>query len=88
MVCFLPRRPCSRATLPSAGPSQAISTFHPDSPGSYPPQRHSYSDQVLRVEPPVSTRPFIGRAVYNLFSKSRAGRPNVYVGSKSPTSGC
>ena len=52
------------------------------------PQRHSYFDGVLRVEPPIPTRPLIGRAVYNLFSETRAGRPDVYVGSEPPTSGC
>ena len=44
--------------------------------------------RVLRVEPPISTRPLIGRAVYNLFSENRAGRPDVYVGSEPPTLGC
>ena len=88
MVCFYPRAPCSRATLPHAGPSQAIFTFHPGTPGSYPPQRHSYFDRVLCVEPPISTRPLIGRAVYNLFSENRVGRPDVYVSSESPTSSC
>ena len=58
------------------------------SPGSYPPQRHSYFDRVLRVEPPIPTRSLIGRALYNLFSKNRAGRPDVYVDSEPPTSGC
>ena len=62
--------------------------FTQGAPGSYPPQRHSYFDWVLRVEPLVSTRPLIGRAVYNLFSESRAGRPDVHVSSESPTSGC
>ena len=87
-VFFYPGAPCSRAMLPRAGPSQVVFAFHPGAPGSYPPQRHSYFDRVLRVEPPISTRPLIGRAVYNLFSKNKVGRPDVYVGSESPTSGC
>ena len=62
--------------------------FTPSAPGSYPPQRHSYFDRVLRVEPPISTRPLIGRAVYNLFSENREGRPDVYVGLESPNLGC
>ena len=44
-------------------------------PSSYPPQHRLYFDRVLRVEPPISTRPLIGRAVYNLFSENRAGLP-------------
>ena len=87
-VFFYPGAPRSWATLPSADPSQAVSAFHPGAPGSYPPQLHSYFDRVMRIEPPISTRPLIGRDVYNLFSKSRAGRPDVYVSSESPTSGC
>ena len=87
-MCFLPGSTFGRATLPGAGPSQAVFAFHPSAPDSYPPQRHSYFDWVLRVEPLVSTRPLIGRAVYNLFSESRAGRPDVHVSSESPTSGC
>ena len=51
-------------------------------------QHHSHFDRVLRVEPPISTRPLIGRAMYTLFFESRAGRPDVYVSSESPTSGC
>ena len=43
---------------------------------------------VLHVEPPISTRPLIGRAVYNLFFENRAGRPDVYFGYESLTSGC
>ena len=80
--------PCSRATLPRASPSQANFAFHPGALGSYPPQRHSYFDRVLRVEPPIPTRPLIGRAVYNLFSENRAGRSDVYVCPEPPTSGC
>ena len=87
-VFFYPGAPCGWATLPCAGPDQAVFAFHPGATGSYPPQRHPYFDRVLRVEPPISTRPLIGRAVYNLFSESRAGQSDVYVGSKSPTSGC
>ena len=45
-----------------------LSAFHLGALGSYPPQRHSYFDRVLRVEPPISTRPLISRDVYNLFS--------------------
>ena len=87
-VFFYLGAPCSRATLPRVGPSQAVFTFHPGAPGSYPPQCHSYFDRVLRVESPISTRPLIGRAVYNLFFENRAGRLDVHVGSESPTSGC
>ena len=43
---------------------------------------------VLHVELLISTRPLIGRAVYNLFFENRAGRPDVYFGSESLTSGC
>ena len=88
MVCFFyPGAPYSRATLPRASPSQAIFAFYPGTSGSYPPQRHSYFDQVLRVEPPIPTRSLIGLALYNLFSENRAGRPNVYIGFELPTSG-
>ena len=42
-------------------------------PGSYPPQRHSYFDQVLRVKPPISTQPLIGRAMYIYFLRIGQG---------------
>ena len=92
-VFFYPGAPRNRATLPRAmlpcaSPSQAIFAFYPSAPGSYPPQRHSYFDRVLRVEPPIPTRSLIGRALYNLFSENRAGRPDVYVGSEPSTSSC
>ena len=54
-VFFYLGAPCGRVTLPYAGPSQVVFAFHPSAPGSYPPQRHSYFDWVLRVEPPIST---------------------------------
>ena len=79
---------CSRVVLPRASPSQAIFAFYLGTPDSYPPQRHSYFDRVLCVEPPIPTRSLIGRALYNLFSENRARQPDVYVGSEHPTSGC
>ena len=42
----------------------------------------------MRVEPNIPTRSLIGRALYNLYSENRVGRPDVYVGSEPPTSGC
>ena len=86
-VFFYPRAPRSRAALPRASPSQAIFAFYSGTLGSYPPQRHSYFDRVLRVEPPIPTRSLIGQALYNLFSENKAGWPDVYVGSEPPTSG-
>ena len=74
--------------LAAGRPSQAIFAFYPGAPCSYPPQRHSYFDRVLGVEPPIPTRSLIGRALYNLFSENRAGRPDDYVGSKPSTSSC
>ena len=87
-VFFYPRAPRNWAALPCPSPSQAFFAFHPGAPGSYPPQRHSYFDRVLRVEPPIPTRLLVDRALYNLFSEDRARRPDVYVGYEPPTSGC
>ena len=74
--------PRSWATFPHSIPGQAIFAFYTGAPGSYPSQRHSYFDQVLRVAPYIPTRSLVGRDLYNLFSENKAGQPDVHVGSK------
>ena len=54
-VFFYQGIPYSQAALSRVSPSQAIFALSPGALGSYPPQRHSYFDRVLRVEPPIPT---------------------------------
>ena len=47
--------PRSRATLSCASHSQTISAFYPGAPGPCAPQRDSYLNRLLHIEPPVQT---------------------------------
>ena len=88
MCVFYPGASRSWATFPRASHSQAIFTFYPSAPGPCPPQRHPYFNRLLSIEPSVPARSLVGGAVYYLLSENRAGWPDVYVGSESPTPGC